>query len=265
MDDWQQMAKANKFFEVRGVTKETITNLIEVLNSGTCQSLFPCLVIGGATGATVKPLQSISPDIILLDSSYAMTVFAQKAAYPVINADARYLPTASIGYFRTILITTGVLDFVNDQDFVKILKECYRIADDSTRLVVFLFKLPFVFKLLWHLGKKNNYNTRLKRFERVIEQISEIHPLFFKAIMHIPTRIPGHGLLMFKEFCEKEQLDYHSLKQKFPQLVAHRNDDRLAELFATTGWQITKRPLPNLLGLRCFLLKKLKSNTPEKE
>ena len=102
----------------------------------------PVLVVGAGQGLIVAELRTRGFSCEGIDLSREMIRYARaRRGIALIEADARSLPFAP-GTYRTILYATGVLDFMTDQEEIRIiLKEGQRILNGAGTMFAAFYRL----------------------------------------------------------------------------------------------------------------------------
>ena len=101
----------------------------------------PVLVIGAGQGVLVEHLQKRGLQADGVDLSAEMVQYAKKRrGLALIEADARAMPFAS-GTYETVIIATGVVDFLDDEALISaILSEARRVRSSSGTIIVALLQ-----------------------------------------------------------------------------------------------------------------------------
>ena len=124
----------------------------------------PALVVGAGQGLIVAELlrQGIQCDGV--DLSSEMVRFAKvRRGLDLVRADARTMPFGK-GTYRTIIYATGVIDFMMDEEQIRvILQEARRIAAESANIFVAFYRLSAATEdLMIKLGLLDNNVLCLK-------------------------------------------------------------------------------------------------------
>ena len=119
----------------------------------------PVLVVGAGQGLIVAELQNKGVQCDGVDISSEMIKYARiRRGLALVQADARALPFGH-GTYRTLIYATGVVDFMSDEEEIRvIMNEARRIADHSGNIFVAFYRLSAATeKFLVRLGLlKNN-------------------------------------------------------------------------------------------------------------
>lgn len=114
---------------------------LETINKLTIAIRNPVLIIGAGQGLLVEQLQKKGFKVDGVDLEPNMIMYAKKRrGLNLIQADAKNMPFADKSY-KTSIITTGVVDFLEDEEQIKlIIDEALRVTDDSGKVFVAFYK-----------------------------------------------------------------------------------------------------------------------------
>ena len=161
---WESWSPYLHFFEDTFLDLESIEKLASIIED-------PVLVIGAGQGLLVERLRAKGFDVDGVDLSANMIKYAKKRrGIELVQADARKMPFADSSY-RTSVIATGVIDFMDDEEQVKsVIMEAKRVTDDSGRIFVAFYKYhPEVEQLMKRTGLITKEG--FCRFRRMHQQI----------------------------------------------------------------------------------------------
>jgi hypothetical protein len=151
----------------------------------------PVLIIGAGQGLLIEQLHKKNFTVDGIDSDPQMISHAkQRRGLDLIQANAGNMPFADDSY-KTSIIATGVVDFINDQEQIRlIINEALRVTDSSGRVFVAFYKYhPKVEALLKCTGIITDKS--LLRFKKLAEMtlLSFEHPLRFINVARTETNI----------------------------------------------------------------------------
>jgi ubiquinone/menaquinone biosynthesis C-methylase UbiE len=128
----------------------------------------PALVVGAGQGLIVAELQKNGVQCDGVDLSSEMIRYAKiRRGLDLVQADASAMPFGR-GSYRTIIYATGVVDFMSDEEQIRIiLEEARRIADHSGKIFVAFYKFSAATEdFMMKLGLLNN---NVLRFKEILE------------------------------------------------------------------------------------------------
>lgn len=128
----------------------------------------PVLVVGAGQGLIVEELRRSGLRCDGVDLSSEMIRYARTLrGLELIEADARALPFAAETY-ETVLYATGVIDFIGDEELIRvILKEGRRVATSAGRIFVAFYRMsPSLEDLLARVDLLTNH---VLSFRQVLE------------------------------------------------------------------------------------------------
>ncbi len=101
----------------------------------------PVLVVGAGQGLIVEELRKNGFQTDGVDLSRGMIRYAKtRRGFEFIQADARHVPFQD-GAYQTIIYTTGVVDFIADEEDIRlIMSEARRVADQSGDIFVAFYR-----------------------------------------------------------------------------------------------------------------------------
>jgi len=128
----------------------------------------PVLVVGAGQGLIVAELRKKGVQCNGVDFSSEMIRYARiRRGLDLIQADASNLPFGK-GTYRTIIYATGVVDFMSDEEQIRvIMNEARRIADHSGRIFVAFYRFSAATEdFVIRLGLLSN---NVLRFREILE------------------------------------------------------------------------------------------------
>ena len=128
----------------------------------------PVLVVGAGQGLIVAELQKMGLQCDGVDLSSEMVRYAKtRRGLDLVQADASAMPFEN-GTYRTIIYATGVVDFMSDEEAIRvIMKEARRIADHSGNIFVAFYKSsPATEDFMIRLGLLSN---NVLHFREILE------------------------------------------------------------------------------------------------
>ena len=235
---------------------------LEAINKLTTAIRSPVLIIGAGQGLLVEQLQKKGFKVDGVDLEPNMIMYAKKRrGLNLIQANAKNMPFADKSY-KTSIIATGVVDFLDDEEQIKlIINEALRVTDDSGKVFVAFYKYhPKVEKLLRYVGgitdkgllhfKKTYEMTKLSldspiEFFRAVK--NEANVGYFSAfLILIKTQmfLPKKDKRRMKNFSKvwkqasKELDNPESLIDCAPELIPYRNEQDIRNLFKNLNIRI---------------------------
>ena len=218
----------------------------------------PVLIVGAGQGLLVEQLMKngFKVDGIELDSE--MIKYAkERRGLELIYADARKMPFAD-GRYKTSIIATGVIDFLNDEEQIKLIMDETRRVTGSGQVFVAFYKYhPRVEELLrttylitndgLHQMKKMYEMLRLS-VDKPIDCISvirkEANVGFFSALLILIKSemfLPKKEKVSNKNWSRawkkaKKELDNPDiLIDSVPECIPYRNEQDIRKLFERLG------------------------------
>jgi ubiquinone/menaquinone biosynthesis C-methylase UbiE len=235
---------------------------LEAINKLAVVITNPVLIIGAGQGLLVEQLQKKDFTVDGIELDPQMISYAQKRrGLDLVHADARNMPFAKNSY-KTSIIATGVVDFMDDEEQIKlIINEALRVTDKTGKVFVAFYKYtPKVEALLKYTGIITD--DSFLRFKRLFEMIilssenpigfirtvrNEINVGFLKAFFVL---MKSQLFLSKKEKRQsrklsaiwkqaKNELDNpQSLIDCLPELVPSRNGEEIRSLFKKLSFSI---------------------------
>ena len=235
---------------------------LEAINKLSAFITNPALIIGAGQGLLVEQLRKKDFTVDGIDSDTQMISYAKKRrGINLIQANAKEIPFADDSY-ETSIIATGVVDFIDDEEQIKlIINEALRVTETSGRVFVAFYKYhPRVEALLKYTGiitdksllrfKKLSEMTILS-FENPIGFISAVQKeanvgflnalfVLMKAQLFLPKKekresrkIPA----LWKRV--KNELDNPQLLiDCLPELIPYRDEEKIRSLFKNLNFTI---------------------------
>ena len=207
----------------------------------------PVLVVGAGQGLIVAELQKKGFQCDGVDLSSEMIRYAKlRRGLDLVLADARAMPFGK-GTYRTIIYATGVIDFISDEEEIRvIMNEARRIVDHSGKIFVAFYRLSAATEdFVVRLGLLRNNVLR----HRETLEISRLNPV--QAIAWVAKRakvgyfraaILSVGSWAFSSWQEKRNAfrmqrifakanAADALIQAAPEKQAYRNEAEIRNLF----------------------------------
>lgn len=212
----------------------------------------PVLIIGAGQGLLVERLRKKGFKVDGVDLDPSMIMYAKKRrGLNLIQANAKNMPFADKSY-KTSIITTGVVDFLDDEEQIKlIINEALRVTDDSGKVFVAFYKYhPKVEKLLRTIDLITDKS--LYRFKRMYELmfLSFEHPIgyikaikrdanlgFFRAFLTLIKPLPKKEKRVSKNMykiwkkAKRELNNPELLIDCVPEFLPYRNEEHIRNLF----------------------------------
>jgi len=234
---------------------EAINRLADFIKS-------PVLIIGAGQGLLVEQLQKNDFTVDGIDSDPQMISYAkERRGLDLVQADASNMPFANDSY-KTSIIATGVIDFIDDEEQIKlIIDEALRVTDSSGKVFVAFYKYhPKVEALLKYTGMITDKN--LLRFKRLSEMtiLSFENPIGFlravqnemnvgflnaffvlmKAQLFLPKKEKSQSKKISALWKQaKNKLDNpQSLIDCLPELIPYRSGEQIRNLFKNLNFSI---------------------------
>lgn len=234
----------------------------EAINKLTVFITNPVLIIGAGQGLLVEQLQKKDLMVDGIDSDPEMISYAKKRrGLDLIEADAGNMPFANDSY-KTSIIATGVVDFMDDEEQIKlIIDEALRVTDGSGKVFVAFYKYHSrVEALLKYTGiitdksllrfKKLAQMTMLSfenpigfiRTARKEANVGFINAFFvlMKAQLFLPKKEKRESKKLSALWKRaKNELDNpQSLIDCLPELVPYRNREQISSLLEKFNFSI---------------------------
>ena len=208
----------------------------------------PVLVVGAGQGLIVGALQKQGIQCDGVDLSAEMIRYARlRRGLALVHADAKALPFGN-GAYKTIIYATGVIDFMSDEEEIRvILNEGRRIAEHSGNIFVAFYKFSAATEnFVIRLGLLRN---SVLRFRELLE-IYRLTPVQTMSWVTQRAKVSYPGALMLalrswafsswqekrnafhmqKIFGRADQAD--ALIQAAPENQTYRNEVEIRNLFA---------------------------------
>ena len=246
---WDAFSPYMDFLEnVLGINLDNLAPIIPLIKS-------PVLVVGAGQGLLVEELQQRGFDTEGIDLSPQMVEYAEKRrGIRLILANANNMPFEN-GRFKTSIIATGVIDFLNDPDQIAaILNEVRRVTDAQGEVFVALFGVtPQLEELVRYIGFLSDNRLHPKEAlpiftgsENPVKHIitlirndpnKSIPGLFFRWIRafistprRIITRVKGMWTLR-KRMHKGEIPGFENFRDNLPDSLFLRTSEQIRELF----------------------------------
>jgi ubiquinone/menaquinone biosynthesis C-methylase UbiE len=222
----------------------------------------PVLIIGAGQGLLVEQLQKNNFTVDGIDLNPQMISYAkERRGLNLIQANAGDMPFADDSY-KTSIIATGVVDFIDDEEQIKlIINEALRVTETSGRVFVAFYKYhPRVDALLKSTGIiTENRSLRFKklaemtmlsfenplRFVRAVQNEANVGFLssifiLMKAQMLLPKKEKRESkkLSVLWKRAKRELDNPQSLIDCLPELVPYRNREEIKNLFKKLDFPI---------------------------
>jgi len=158
-----------EFYESQQFNTKTIDKLMNIIRS-------PVLLVGSGQGLVASHLKKMGIVVWCVDLEKEMLKAGlQKRNIKGIAANASFLPFRD-GYFKTVLISTGVIDYSNNNEEIqKIFNEALRVAGTFASIIVAFYKLlPSVEKIYKRIGIIDENGKFF--FRRIFELTIDLSP-----------------------------------------------------------------------------------------
>ena len=227
----------------------------------------PVLVVGAGQGLIVAELRQRGVQCDGVDLSPEMIKYARmRRKLDLIQADARAMPFEKSAY-RTIICATGVVDFMSDEEGIRvILNEVRRIADPSGSILVAFYRLSAATEdLMLRRGLIENHVLRFRETleiyrlnpVRALAWVAKRGKLSYARAVLVSLRSwafstwqeKRNALHMQKLFAKADRAA--ALIQAAPEKQPYRNEAEIRRLFARLGIPIQQL---NTFG-NCFIVK----------
>src|SRR5579859_6725740 len=207
----------------------------------------PVLVVGAGQGLIVAELRKKGLRCDGVDLSSEMIRYARiRRGIDLVQADAGAMPFGE-GSFRTIIYATGVVDFMSDEEEIRvIMNEARRIADRSGNIFVAFYRFSAATEdFLARLGLLRN---NVLRFRETLEtyRINPVRAMawvaeragvgYFRAAIILVRswafsswQEKRNGFRMLRIFAKANLAD--KLIQAAPEKQAYRNEAEIRNLF----------------------------------
>lgn len=228
---------------------------VEAINKLTIAIRNPVLIIGAGQGLLVEQLQKKGFKVDGVDLEPNMIMYAkERRGLNLIQANAKNMPFSDKSY-KTSIITTGVVDFLDDEEQIKlIINEALRVTDDSGKAFVAFYK--YHRKVEKHLKDTGLITDKgLLRYRRLYEltKISFDNPVGFisaikndanvgflsalLALIGTAILLPKKDKRRRKDFSKiwkqasRELYNPELLIDCSPEFVPYRNEEQIRNLF----------------------------------
>lgn len=222
----------------------------------------PVLIIGAGQGLLVEQLKKKNFTVDGIDSDSQMISYAKKRrGLNIIKANATNMSFADDSY-KTSIIATGVADFIDDEEQIKlIINEALRVTDNPGKVFVAFFKYhPKVEAILKYMGIITD--KRLLRFKKLSEMtiLSFENPFGFisavrkeanvgflsalfvlmKAQLFLPKKEKRESRKLSELWKKaKNELDNpQSLIDCLPELIPYRSGEQIRSLLQNLNFSI---------------------------
>jgi len=207
----------------------------------------PVLVVGAGQGLIVEELRKNGFQTDGVDFSAEMIRYAKtRRGLEFIQADARHMPFQN-GTYQTIIYTTGVIDFIADEEHIRlILSEAKRVVDRSGDIFVAFYRFSRTTEdFLTRLGMLKDNVLYVKESLR-IHQLNPVQAiawvankagigLFSAAILSLRTwffsPMPERQAAFNMRKIFKKMDNPGSLINAAPERQPYRNQPQIKELF----------------------------------
>lgn len=131
---WDALAPHHSFLEDDYFDRSSLRLVLHLIHA-------PVLVVGAGQGLIVEELQKHGFQTDGVDFSAEMIRYAKtRRGLEFIQADARDMPFQD-GAYQTIIYTTGVIDFIADKEYIRlIMSEARRVVDRSGDIFVAFYR-----------------------------------------------------------------------------------------------------------------------------
>jgi SAM-dependent methyltransferase len=234
---------------VLGINLDNLSPIIPLIKS-------PILVVGAGQGLLVAELRKKGFNTEGIDLSPQMVAYAEKRrGIKLFLANANNMPFEK-GQFKTTIIATGVIDFLNDSaQIAAILNEVRRVTDAQGEIIVALFGLtPQAEELAKYIGVLSDNRADVKMFGQIMmgskNPAKEIIALirkdpnksipglilrFIRSFMSMPKRIIARikgGRALKNKMRAGEIQGPEVLLDNLPDYMFVRSNEQIRELFA---------------------------------
>jgi hypothetical protein len=154
-DFWDALAPYHSTLEDNYLDRASIRRIVHEIRE-------PVLVVGAGQGLIVAELQKLGLQCDGVDFSTEMIRHAKiRRGLTLVHADARKMPFEN-GRYRTVLFATGVIDFMGDEEQIRlILNEGKRVVKPSGTIFVAFYKMSVALEqLLKRVGLLVNHDLR---------------------------------------------------------------------------------------------------------
>jgi SAM-dependent methyltransferase len=231
----------------------------------------PVLVVGAGQGLIVAELQKRGQQCDGVDFSTEMIRYARmRRGLSLIQADAKAMPLKN-GSYRTVILATGVVDFISDEAEVKtIMAEAARIVSRAGDIfVAFYQSSPAVEELLTALGLLHNH-VLLQREALQINRLNSRQMLDWVAeragVSHLRAAVLLLRMMLFSTLREKRTaIEMKRIFRKMPDVslfiesapakLPYRNEAEIRNLFGRLDL-----PIEPLLTLRSCILARIRAS-----
>lgn len=227
---------------------------LEVINKLKIHIENPVLIIGAGQGLLVEELQKKGFQVDGVDLEPNMITYAKKRrGLNLIQANAKNMPFSDRSY-KTSIIATGVVDFMEDEEEIEsIINEARRVTDNSGKVFIAFYQYhPKVEKLFRYSGLITDKGVHLFRRMGEMTKLSCDNPIgYIKAfkseanVGYCSALISLIKVLLFLPKKEKKQrkrsaklwkqtsneLDNpESLIDCLPEFIPYRNEESIRDL-----------------------------------
>ena len=208
----------------------------------------PVLVVGAGQGLIVAALQKQRLQCDGVDLSAEMIRYARlRRGLDLIHAEAKALPFGN-GTYKTILYATGVIDFMSDEEEIRvIMNEARRIADPSGNIFVAFYKFSAATEdFVMRLGLLRN-NVLCFRELLEIHRLTAVQTMLWVA-NRAKVRYPAAAMLALRSWAfsswQEKRNAFHMQKvfgkakhadaliHAAPENQTYRNEVEIRNLFA---------------------------------
>jgi len=238
---WDRLAPHHAALENSYFDLPTVRRIIHAIHE-------PALIVGAGQGLIVAELRKRGIRCDGVDSSPEMIKYAKiRRGIDLVQADARAMPFQD-GTYRTVLYATGVIDFMTDDEDIRLaLNEGKRIADQSGRRFVAFYRMSAGNEeFLLRLGLLNDHVLHY----REIMEIYRLNPLraiawaakkgnmtYFRSAMWTlragifsTWQEKRNAFRLQRVFTDRAAADI--LIQSAPEKQSYRNEAEIRNLFA---------------------------------
>jgi ubiquinone/menaquinone biosynthesis C-methylase UbiE len=235
---------------------------LEAINKLTVAIIDPVLIVGAGQGLLVEQLRKKMFRVDGVDLDPNMVAYAKKRrGLDLTQADAKNMPFSDNRY-KTSIIATGVVDFLDDEEQIRlIIDETFRVTDESGKTFVAFYKYhPKVEKLLrfgnvitdkGSLRFRRLYEMTILSFENPIKFICALkNDANVGLLSALLTLVKTQIFLPKKEKNETKKLarlwqqatneldNPESLIKCLPEFIPYRNKNDIINLFKSLSLPI---------------------------
>lgn len=133
---WKSSSPYWSYIEDNFLDLDSIEKLSDIVED-------PALIIGAGQGMLVEALRKKGLSVDGIDAEPEMVAFAKKRrGLDIILSNGKKIPLSN-GTYRTSIIATGVIDFIDDEKQIhSILNEAMRVTNKNGTVLIAFYRLP---------------------------------------------------------------------------------------------------------------------------